>query len=169
MPVSFWLDHFLDSRAEIHQIFALIFWKIEDTKKSLWDWLSFSISLFSTSHLVMMYSKVVKAGINSAGWFASEMAAYCGGNVFRLKQKLQTHNFALKSTWHIGFKMALQLALAQRTGSYWIGGRSGLSFRGVYKTPKGTTIRVASSLDEGQTFQDNRMPSRSSFCCIYSW
>ena len=128
----------------------------------------FSISSFST-HLVMMYSKVVKAGINSAGWFASEMAAYCGGNVFRLKQKLQTHNFALKSTWHIGFKIALQLALAQRTGSYWIGGRSGLSLRGVYKTPKGTTIRVASSLDDGQTFQDNRMPSRSSFCCIYSW
>ena len=29
MPLSFWLDHFLDSRAEIHQIFALVFWKIE--------------------------------------------------------------------------------------------------------------------------------------------
>jgi hypothetical protein len=28
------LDHVLDSRAEIHQIFALVFWKIEDTKKS---------------------------------------------------------------------------------------------------------------------------------------
>ena len=32
MPLSYWLDHFLDSRAEIHQIFALFFWKIEDTK-----------------------------------------------------------------------------------------------------------------------------------------
>ena len=27
-------DYFLDSRAEIHQIFALVFWKIEATKKS---------------------------------------------------------------------------------------------------------------------------------------
>ena len=27
----------LDSRAEIHQIFALVIWKIEDTKKSFWD------------------------------------------------------------------------------------------------------------------------------------
>ena len=32
MHLSFWLDHFLDFRAEIHQIFALVFRKIEDTK-----------------------------------------------------------------------------------------------------------------------------------------
>ena len=31
MPLSFWL-HFLDSRAEIHQMFALVLWKIEDIK-----------------------------------------------------------------------------------------------------------------------------------------
>ena len=72
----------------------------------------------------MVYSRVENIGINSAGWFCSEMAAYCGGNVFRLKQKLQTHNLALKSTWQLGFKMALQEARAHITGSYWIGGRS---------------------------------------------
>ena len=65
--------------------------------------------------------------------------------------------------------MALHEDLAQATGSYWIGGKSGRSFRGVYKTPKGTTIRVASNRDEGHTFQLSRIPSRSSFCCIYSW
>ena len=32
-------------------------------------------------------------------WLVSEMAAYCGGNALRLKQKLQTHNLALKSTY----------------------------------------------------------------------
>ena len=32
MSLSFGEDHFLDSRAEIHQIFALVFWKIEDRK-----------------------------------------------------------------------------------------------------------------------------------------
>ena len=33
MPLLFQLNHFLGSRAEIHQIFTLFFWKIEDTKK----------------------------------------------------------------------------------------------------------------------------------------
>ena len=32
-------------------------------------------------------------------------------------------------TWHIGLRTALQVCLAQVTGSYWIGGRSGLSWR----------------------------------------
>ena len=32
-----WYNHFLDSRAEIQQIFALVFWKVEDTKKSFCD------------------------------------------------------------------------------------------------------------------------------------
>jgi len=43
-----------------------------------------------------------------------------------------------------------------------------LSLRGVKRTPSGTTILVASSLDEGQTFQEMRTPSRSSFCCMNS-
>ena len=30
----------------------------------------------------MVYSRVLNWGISSAGWFCSEMAAYCGGNVF---------------------------------------------------------------------------------------
>ena len=34
VPLSFWLDHFLDSRAEIHPTFELVFWKIEETQKS---------------------------------------------------------------------------------------------------------------------------------------
>ena len=37
-----------------------------------------------------------------------------------------------------------------------------MGFKGVYKAPIGTTMRVASSLDEGQTFQLRRTPSRSS-------
>ena len=37
-----------------------------------------------------------------------------------------------------------------------------MGFRGVYNAPIGTTIRVASSRDEGQTFQLRRTPSRSS-------
>ena len=35
--------------------------------------------------------------------------------------------------------------------------------------PRGTTMRVASNREEGQTFHESLMPSRSSFCCIYSW
>ena len=34
MPLSFWLNHFLDSRAEIHQIFALFFFGKLKTPKS---------------------------------------------------------------------------------------------------------------------------------------
>jgi len=79
----------------------------------------------------MVYSSVLNCGMSSAGWFCSEMAAYCGGKVFLLKQKLHTHSFALKSTWHMGLRMALQVCLAHITGSYWIGGRSVLSFKGV--------------------------------------
>ena len=48
--------------------------------------------------LVMVYSSLENWGISSAGWFCSLMAAYCGGKVFRLKQKLQTHSLARKST-----------------------------------------------------------------------
>ena len=33
----------------------------------------------------MVYSRVLNWGISSAGWFCSEMAAYCGGNVFLKK------------------------------------------------------------------------------------
>jgi len=68
-----------------------------------------------------------------------------------------------------GFKMARQFERVQATGSYIIGGRSGRSLRGVYKQLSGTTMRVASSRLEGQTFQLNRTPSLSSFCCINSW
>ena len=35
-----------------------------------------------TGALVMVYSSVLNCGISSAGWFCSEIAAYCGGNVF---------------------------------------------------------------------------------------
>jgi hypothetical protein len=66
----------------------------------------------------MVYSIVENCGMSSAGWFCSEIAAYCGGNVFLLKQKLHTHSFALKSTWHMGFRMALQELRAHITGSY---------------------------------------------------
>ena len=41
-----------------------------------------------------------------------------------------------------------------------------MGFKGVYKAPIGTTMRVASSLDEGQTFQLRRTPSRSSCAWI---
>jgi len=67
-----------------------------------------------------------------------------------------------------GFKMARQFGRVQATGSYTIGGRSGLSLRGVYKQLSGTTMRVASSRLDGHTFQLNLTPSLSSFCCINS-
>ena len=44
VPLSLWFHHFLDFRAEICQIFSLFFWKIEDTKKSFWNQLTFNIS-----------------------------------------------------------------------------------------------------------------------------
>ena len=47
----------------------------------------------------------------------------------------------------MGLRIALQLALVHMTGSYWMGGRSGRSFSGVYSAPSGTTIRVAWGLN----------------------
>ena len=49
-----------------------------------------------------------------------------------------------------------------------MGGKSGLSFSGVNKAATGTTILVASNRLDGQTFQLNRTPSRSSFCWMNS-
>lgn len=42
------------------------------------------------------------------------------------------------------------------------GGKSSLCFKGVYRAEIGTTVLVASTLDEGQTFQESLTPSRSS-------
>src|SRR5882762_5965896 len=46
------------------------------------------------------------------------------------------------------------------TGSYRTGGRSSLCLSGVYNAEIGTTVRVASIREDGQTFQDNRMPAK---------
>ena len=43
---------------------------------------------------------------------------------FLWEQKLHTQNFARKSTWHNGFKIALQAVLLHITGSYMIGSKS---------------------------------------------
>lgn len=72
-------------------------------------------------------------------------------------------------TNHSGLSTALQLARLHRTGSYWTGGRSGLSLSGVKRQDTGTTSLVASSLLDGQRFQLNLTPSLSSFCWINSW
>lgn len=47
------------------------------------------------------------------------------------------------------------------TGSYQIGAstKSSRSFKGVYKQAMGTTALVASTRDDGQAFQENRIPS----------
>ena len=45
MPLSFSLDHLLDSRAEIHQILALFFWKIEDTQDQMTYIIDFLLDL----------------------------------------------------------------------------------------------------------------------------
>lgn len=72
------------------------------------------------------------------------------------EDRVQTHQSGLSTARHV--------ARLQSTGSYWIGGRSGRSLSGVKREATGTTIRVASSRLEGQTFQLKRTPSRSSFC-----
>ena len=43
MPLFSCLDHFLDVRAEILQIFRVKFWKILEAKKSFWNYLTFII------------------------------------------------------------------------------------------------------------------------------
>ena len=63
--------------------------------------------------------------------------------------------------WQYGFRMAPQLL--QRIGSYCRGGGAPSIFlNGVYRQPIGTTMRVASSRDDGHTCQASRAPSRSS-------
>lgn len=94
----------------------------------------------------------------------------------RDKQKGQIQSFPRMSIWLIhrhvsgnklavtiacthqyGFKIARQGGL-QATGSYSTGGRSSLTFKGVYKAEIGTTVLVASIRDDGQTFHDNLTP-----------
>lgn len=53
--------------------------------------------------------------------------------------------------------MALQDPL-QVTGSYSTGGRSSLSFKGVYSAEMGTTVLVASIRLDGQAFHENLTP-----------
>jgi len=43
-----------------------------------------------------------------------------------------------------------------------------MGLSGVYSAPMGTTIRVASSRELGQTFHERRTPSRSSWAAIDS-
>ena len=47
MPLFSCLDHFLDVRAEILQIFRVKFWKILETKNSFWNYWPFGQSTFS--------------------------------------------------------------------------------------------------------------------------
>lgn len=47
----------------------------------------------------------------------------------------------------------------QVTGSYKTGGRSSRSFKGVHKAAMGTTMRVASILEDGHTFHEKRTPA----------
>lgn len=61
-----------------------------------------------------------------------------------------THQYGLRTARHGGLQV---------TGSYNTGGRSSLCFKGVYKAEIGTTVRVASSLDDGQTFHDSLTPA----------
>ena len=64
-------NHFLNSRAEIHQTFPLDFWKIEDTKKSFWDYLTFSCQLKSSTNnkchpkFFVVWCLILKAFLNS--------------------------------------------------------------------------------------------------------
>lgn len=69
--------------------------------------------------------------------------------------------FILQNDTHqYGFRIALQLAL-HVTGSYSTGGRSSLSFNGVYRAEMGTTVRVASIRLDGHAFHEKRTPARS--------
>lgn len=73
-------------------------------------------------------------------------------------------------TYQNGFRMARHGGL-HTTGSYGNGSYPARSFSGVYMHPIGTTILLASSRDDGHTFQDKRTPSLSSIsskvdiCC----
>ena len=54
MSLLFWLDHFLDARAKILQIF----WKISDTKNSFWNYLTFSFSCFGAQNCVAFVTNI---------------------------------------------------------------------------------------------------------------
>lgn len=68
----------------------------------------------------------------------------------------------------MGLSTARQVARLHSTGSYWMGGRSGRSLRGVNRAATGTTMRVASRRLDGHTFQLKRTPSLSSFWLMNS-
>lgn len=70
-------------------------------------------------------------------------------SIFSNYHIIKTHQYGLRTALHGGLQV---------TGSYNTGGRSSLCLRGVYKADIGTTVRVASTRDEGQTFHDRRMP-----------
>ena len=112
------------------------------------------------------YSRVVYCGISSAGKFCSDKcSAYCGGKWFLVKQKGQVQSFERKSTWHprvqycpaVGVLAPYRIVLHGGECVLWV-----LDFNGVNKHPTGTTIRVASSREDGHIFQEKRTPSLSS-------
>ena len=73
------------------------------------------------------------------------------------------HSFDVKSTWHHGLRIAPQFEFLHRIGSYCTAGMELLMFfSGEYRQLMGTTMRVASSLDEGHMFHAMRTPSLSS-------
>ena len=86
MPLSFWLDHFEESRAEIHQIFALVFWKIEDTKKSFWNWLTFNREARSR-RTDTKYKGILKVNIPEQIILIEERCIFISRNLSRINLK----------------------------------------------------------------------------------
>ena len=62
----------------------------------------------------------------------------------------------MRKTDQYGLRIDLQAL--QVTGSYSTGGKSSLSLNGTYNADIGTTVRVASMRDDGQTFQLSLIP-----------
>lgn len=72
-----------------------------------------------------------------------------------IKQK-GCHNEASK-TCQYGLRTARHGGL-HVTGSYKTAGRSSRAFKGVYNVAMGTTVLVASTREDGQTFHERRTP-----------
>ena len=51
MPLFCWFHHFLDSRAEIVKFFRWYFGRNDDTKRTFWNWLTFTIFGLMISNL----------------------------------------------------------------------------------------------------------------------
>lgn len=156
-PTPLWPCDLCSTPASLHSSSYLADWQLSESEV---------MSCKRGTNLVPLVAEVTGPQFGSVVHLAG---THTGTRVRQETRSFMTSHWQeSRSAYHRGLSTARQVARLHRTGSYWMGGRSGRSFKGVIRAATGTTMRVASSRLDGHTFQLKRTPSRSSFWAMYS-